>query len=411
MNKDEIVQKHIKGMKKHARKQQLRNARRKTGVRGKTSKPRLKKISATDWEEWDEIEFDRYQPILSKDEIERRREIERRVNVDHDLDSGKAVELNQPDSNSSTEQTALVVEAGAGLCRVDLNGEIILCDIRGNVKDAVTRYVNTLAVGDWVLIQKNGNERGVVEAVLPRRSVLARPYSPDAGKLIDGLEQIVVANVDRLLIVASWREPYIWPALIDRYLIAAQRNQIEAVICIHKIDLMEDPVEFNETIQPYQSLGYQLVLSSTVSGVGIENLRLLLQDSTTVLAGLSGVGKSSILSAVEPDLNLKTGSVSEHGLFTGQGRHTTTQASLWKLANGGIVIDTPGIRSFGIAGIAPNELSNWYPEMNALAGKCRFGNCTHTTEPDCAVIAAVKNGSVSELRYKNYNQILEELSV
>jgi ribosome biogenesis GTPase len=220
----------------------------------------------------------------------------------------------------------------------------------------------------------------------------------------------VVANVDRLLIVASWREPYIWPALIDRYLIAAQRNQIEAVICIHKVDLVEDPVEFNETIQPYQSLGYKFLLSSTVSGVGIDSLRVLLQDSTTVLAGLSGVGKSSILSAIQPDLNLKTGSVSEHGLFTGQGRHTTTQASLWKLANGGMVIDTPGIRSFGIAGIVPNELSNWYPEMNALAGKCRFGNCTHTNEPDCAVKAALKNGSVSELRYKNYNQILEELS-
>jgi len=410
MNKDEIVQKHIKGMKKHARKQQLKNARRKTGVHGKESKPRLKKISAVDWEEWDEFEFDTYQPILSKDEIERRREIERMVNVDHDLDSEKDVDRNQSVSDASTGQAALVVEAGAGLCRVDLNGEIILCDVRGNVKDAVTRYVNPLAVGDWVLIQKNGNERGVVEAVLPRRSVLARPYSPDVGKVIDNLEQIVVANVDRLLIVASWREPYLWPALIDRYLITAQRNQIEAVICIHKIDLVEDPVEFNDIVQVYQTLGYPLVLSSTVNGVGIDRLRQLLQDTTTVLAGLSGVGKSSILSAIQPGLNLKTGRVSEHGLFTGQGRHTTTQASLWKLANGGMVIDTPGIRSFGIAGIAPNELSNWYPEMIALAGKCRFGNCTHTSEPDCAVKAAVQNGSVSELRYKNYNQILEELS-
>jgi ribosome biogenesis GTPase len=410
MNKDEIVQKHIKGMEKHARKQQLRNARRKTGVRSKASKPRLKKISATDWDEWDQVEFDTYQPILSKDEIDRRREIERMVNDDRNLDSEMAVDGNQSDPDAFTGQTALVVEAGAGLCRVDLNGEIILCDIRGNVKDAVTRYVNPLAVGDWVLVQRNGGERGVVESVLPRRSVLARPYSPDAGKVIDGLEQIVVANVDRLLIVASWREPYIWPALIDRYLIAAQRNQIEAVICIHKVDLVEDPVKFNETIQPYQALGYQLMLSSTVSGVGIDSLRLLLQDTATVLAGLSGVGKSSILCAIQPDLNLKTGSVSEHGLFTGQGRHTTTQASLWKLANGGMVIDTPGIRSFGIAGIAPDELSSWYPEMNALAGECRFGNCTHTSEPDCAVKAAVKNGLVSELRYKNYNQILEELS-
>jgi ribosome biogenesis GTPase len=260
------------------------------------------------------------------------------------------------------------------------------------------------------LISKNGSERGVVEAVFPRRSVLTRPYSPDVGKVVDDLEQIVVANVDRLLIVASWREPYIWPALIDRYLIAAQRNRIDPVICIHKIDLVDDQVEFNETIQTYQALGYPLVLSSTVSGIGIDRLRQLLQDSTTVLAGLSGVGKSSILSAIQPGLNLKTGNVSEHGLFTGQGQHTTTQASLWKLANGGMVIDTPGIRTFGIAGIAPNELSSWYPEINAIAGNCRFGNCTHTREPDCAIKEAIKLGSVSELRYKNYVQILEELS-
>jgi ribosome biogenesis GTPase len=413
MNKNDIVQKHIKGMKKHARKQQLRDARRKTGVRTKTSKPRLKKIIATDWDDWDDlddIEFNTFQPILSKDETERRREIEKLVAPVAGEEIGKDAILNNTDSDASRGRTALVLEAGAGLCRVDLNGEIILCDVRGNVKDAVSRYVNPLAVGDWVLISKNGTERGVVEAVLPRRSVLVRPYSPDVGKVIDDLEQIVVANVDRLLIVASWREPYLWPALIDRYLIAAQRNQIEAVICIHKIDLVEDQVEFNEIVETYQSLGYQQVLSSMVTGVGIDSIRQLLQGTTTVLAGLSGVGKSSILSAIQPELNLKTGSVSEHGLYTGQGRHTTTQASLWKLDNGGMVIDTPGIRSFGIAGIARSDLSNWYPEMNTLAGKCRFGNCTHTSEPDCAVKDAVKNGSISELRYKNYSQILDELS-
>jgi ribosome biogenesis GTPase len=296
------------------------------------------------------------------------------------------------------------------MCRVDLDDEIILCDIRGNVKDAVTGYVNPIAVGDQVLVSTNGSDRGIIEAVLPRRSVLARPYSPDQGKVLDDLYQIVVANVDRLLIVASWREPYIWPALIDRYLIAAQRNQIEPVICINKIDLVDDQAELEDTLAPYRQLGLQLILTSAITKAGIDELRELLSDGTSVLAGLSGVGKSTLLTKVQPSLDLKTGNVSEHGLFTGQGRHTTTQSNLWKLDNGGVVIDTPGVRTFGLAGIAPADLASWYPEIVSFAGKCRYGNCTHTNEPNCAVQAAVHDGSISKLRYKNYTQILEELS-
>ncbi len=403
-------------MQKHIRKQQLRDARRKAGLRAQTKKPRLKKISTNDWDNWDELdelELDTYESILPKGERERRREIEKQAFGGGSNGNSQGIaesEGTESTPNSSLGTSALVVEAGSGLCRVDLDGEIILCDIRGNIKDVVTGYVNPVAVGDQVLVSNNGAERGVVEAVLPRRSVLARPYSPDVGKIIEGLEQIVVANVDRLLIVASWREPYIWPALIDRYLIAAQRNQLEAVICINKVDLIEDQTEFEATIAPYRELGHRLILSSAVTSAGIDALRELLSESTSVLAGLSGVGKSSLLTAVQPSLNLKVGSVSEHGLFTGQGRHTTTQSSLWKLENGGVVIDTPGVRTFGVAGIAPDELASWYPEMVSLAGQCRYGNCTHTTEPDCAIQAAIQDGSISDLRYKNYRQIFEELS-
>ena len=413
MNKNKIVQKHIKGMQKHARKQQLRAARQKSGIRTNIKKPRLKKISPNNWDDWDEIdELDTYQPILSKYEQERRREIEKTIQQGTSKVSPESPDSEKLGSSSisNASSPALVVEAGSGLCRVDQNGEIILCDIRGNVKDAVTRYVNPVPVGDRVLISKNGSSRGVVETVLPRHSVLARPYSPNQGKILDDLHQIVVANVDRLLIVTSWREPYIWPALIDRYLIASQRNKIEPVICINKVDLIEDQEAFDETIHPYKELGYSLILTSTVSGVGINQLRALLRDSTTVLVGLSGVGKSSLLRAVQPSLQLKVGTVSKHGLFTGQGRHTTTQSNLIKLDNGGVVIDTPGVRTFGLAGIGPSDLSSWYPEMVKVDRHCRYGNCTHTNEPNCAVRSAVSAGSISDLRYKNYTQILEELS-
>jgi ribosome biogenesis GTPase len=406
---------YIKQMQKHTRKQKLREARRKSGPRAHKKKPRLKKVSLNDWDDWDnldELEFEAYQPIRTKGESERRREIEKTISGGP---NGNPREVADPEKAASPQKasrgtSALVVETSSGICRVDMDGEIILCEIRGNVKNAVTGYVNPVAVGDQVIVSKNGTERGVVESVLPRRSVLTRPYSPDQGKVLDNLYQIVVANVDRLLIVASWREPYIWPALIDRYLIAAQRNQIDPVICINKIDLVDDQVDFENTLTPYRDLGFRLILTSAVTKTGIDELGELLSQGTSVLAGLSGVGKSTLLTTVQPSLDLKIGNVSEHGLFTGQGRHTTTQSSLWKLDNGGVVIDTPGVRTFGVAGIAHTELASWYPEMTAFASQCRYGNCTHTNEPNCAIQAAVEDGSISKIRYKNYTQILEELS-
>jgi len=298
----------------------------------------------------------------------------------------------------------LVVEVSSGLCRVEIDDDILVCSLRGNLKKQETGYSNLVAVGDLVTITREDNEKGVVESVLPRRSVLARCH----GSVLS-LRQIIVANVDQALIVTSWREPHIWPELIDRYLIAAQRNNLEAIICINKIDLIEDQETFDTIVQAYAKLGYKFLLTSTITGEGIDELRTIFSESTTVLAGLSGVGKSSLLTAVQPNLDLRTGSVAERGLFRGQGKHTTTQSSLWKLENGGIVIDTPGIRDFGIAGISQIELASWYPEMVALSGKCRYRDCTHINELDCAIKSAIETGKISQLRYKNYAAIRESL--
>jgi len=409
-DKNDSVQKYIQGMQKHTRKQQLRDARRKSRPRTPEKKPRFKKVSIHDWDDLDEMAFDTYEPILSQGENERRKEIEKAIQRGSNGNTSEIPDTDVMGSNpnSGSGISALVIETSSGMCRVEHDGETILCSVRGSLKNQETGYTNVVAVGDQVLISRNGDQ-GVVEAVFPRRSVLARPYSPDQGVVTD-LQQIVVANVDRLLIIASWREPYIWPALIDRYLITAQRNHLTAIICINKVDLIEDQTEFEATVAPYQALGHRLIKTSAVNSVGIDELRRLLSDGTSVLAGLSGVGKSSLLTAVQPSLDLKIGQVSEQGLFTGQGRHTTTQSRLWKLEGGGVVIDTPGVRTFGVAGIPPSQLAEWYPEMVKLAGQCRFSNCTHINEPDCAIQAAVTDGSISELRYKNYAQIIDELT-
>jgi ribosome biogenesis GTPase len=413
-DKNIIVERHLKQLEKHTLKQKLRDTRRKAGPKGLPKKPRMKKISPSAWDDMGDLEtmdYDVFEPVMPRGERERRRTIEKQALQRSSYLNHSELEESvgdNPLTQKGKTTLGLVVEAGSGMCRVDIEGGIMLCDIRGTVKNKNTRYVNVVAVGDKVQISRIGSDRGIVESVQPRRCVLSRPYSPDVGKT-SYLEQIVVANVDQLLIVASWREPFLWPALIDRYLITAQRNKIEAIICINKVDLLEDKNEFNAIVDVYQSLGYRLLLTSAVMGLGIPELRKILEDSTTVLAGLSGVGKSSLLTAVQPTLNLKIGNVSEHGLFTGQGRHTTTQSTLWRLDNNSVVVDTPGVRSFGIAGINPTQLSDWYPEMVSHAHQCRFGNCSHINEPDCGVITAVERGLISRMRYKSYTQIFEEL--
>ncbi len=215
--------------------------------------------------------------------------------------------------------------------------------------------------------------------------------------------------MDRVLIVASWRKPSFWPELVDRYLIAAERNHLEAVICVNKVDLVEDEIELEETLHPYRTAGYQVILTSAETCVGIDLLRELLIGSSTVFTGLSGVGKSSLLSKVQPGLSLRALSIGQRGKNRNQGRHTTTMASLYPLKEGGAVIDTPGIREFGLAFLEKQELASFYPEIALAAVECEFSDCSHTHEPKCGVKHAVADGAVSQMRYDSYQKILGSL--
>jgi ribosome biogenesis GTPase len=297
---------------------------------------------------------------------------------------------------------ATVIEVSTGLCRVQIDGRPILCEIRPSVRSSHSGYSNVVAVGDHVLVRMNGSERGYVEAVLPRRSALARP-----DVFYPHLQQVIVANVDQLLIVAAWREPAYWPELVDRYLISAQRNNLTAIICVNKVDLAEDPDEPRRLLAPYGDMGVPVLFTSAETTEGVEALRRLLTGRTTALAGLSGVGKSSLLSAAEPGLNLKVGEVSDR---KHEGRHTTTQASLHPLHAGGFVVDTPGIREFGLSGLAPAELLRFYPDLGWVGQGCRFEDCAHLEESGCAVRVAARNGAVSAMRYDNYLKIRRSLT-
>ena len=389
----------IEKMRKGSRKRQLREARRKSGNKKTVKKPRRKNWTSESIDIWDDANYQTEERIIPRGEHERRRNLEAQAFDETLLSSELASDI-----ETDPAQIGLVVEISSGLCRVEIGDKTFVCTLRGNLQTHETGYSNLIAVGDHVTISQEGSENGVVENVLPRRSILARSH----GRILS-LQQIVVANVDQILIVAAWREPHIWPQLLDRYLITAQRNNLKAIICINKIDLIEDQQSFNATIQPYAKLEHQFVLTSTVLGNGIRELSSILEGNTTVLAGLSGVGKSSLLTAIQPSLNLRTSSVAERGLFRGQGKHTTTQSSLWKLDNGSVVIDTPGIRDFGLKGITKSQLASWYPEMKAVSGKCRYADCTHINEPECIIKTAVETGSVSKLRYKNYIVIMDKL--
>jgi len=305
------------------------------------------------------------------------------------------------------QQQGVVVEVSSGLCRVAIDKRTLTCGIRGGLSAEESGFTNVIAVGDVVLVSEDGTSQGVVEAILPRRSVLARPdVFHDGYRTRDRhRQQVIAANVDQLLIVASWREPHLWPELVDRYLIAAERNHLSPIICVNKVDLAENVDLCQEALQPYVGLGYRVLYTSALSGEGVPKLRAALHGHTTVLAGMSGVGKSSLLAAVEPGLQLRTRAVSEQ---SGEGKHTTTQVQMLKLEAGGSVIDTPGIREFGLSGLVRGELIQFYPEIAAVEG-CRFSNCSHTHEPGCAVKAAVRQGIVSATRYHSYKKILQDL--
>ncbi len=283
----------------------------------------------------------------------------------------------------------LAVHGLASVVRTD-DGRTFQCATRRLLKNLSTDQRHVVAAGDVVFFRAESDTHGLIERIEPRTSVLARTSK--------GRQHVLVTNVDQLLIVASAAEPRLKPNLIDRFLVEAERTRIAPVICINKIDLIE-PADLMPLAGVYGQMGYEVLLVSAAKEIGIDRLRSLVHNKETVVAGQSGVGKSSLLNAIEPDLALRVGEVSQENQ---KGKHTTTVARLIPLAMGGYVVDTPGIRQFQLWDVIPEEVAGYYRDLRPYGNLCRFPNCTHTHESHCAVKDAVADGRLDVRRYESY---------
>lgn len=312
------------------------------------------------------------------------------------LDSGSPFSVFLEPSSRDVIRGRVVAVQGL-ICLVeDEASRSYRCVLRQVLKRLLTRQRSAVVTGDLVLFRTVGSQDGVIESVLPRRGVLSREYR--------GREHVIISNVDQVLIVGSASQPRLKPHLIDRFLVAAEKSGIRPVICINKIDLVE-PAALQPLVGLYSQLGYRVLLVSAKTGFGLDRLIRILQGRVSVLAGQSGVGKSSLFNAVDPDLKLPVGEVSEENE---KGRHTTTTARIFRFRFGGYVADTPGLRQFQCWDLVREETANYFVEMRPYLSRCRFPDCLHLDEADCSVKNAVADGWIDERRYESYRHLVWE---
>lgn len=309
---------------------------------------------------------------------------------------------------------------------VHTNGRMIKCSLssklwkdfetsggKGGRKKKVTntreKHMDPVAIGDRVRCQLSGADTGMILEVLPRQNQLTRQSAkPMPGA--HAFEQVIAANLDQVVPVFAAANPEPRWHMLDRYLVAAEYHELPVRIAITKMDLVRNtPVEAEllEAVERYRRIGYPVTLTSAQNNLGLEELREILTGKASVLVGKSGVGKTSLLNAIEPGLGLRVQTVNE---TTGKGRHTTTHLEMFPLAAGGAIIDTPGVREFGLIGLTPEDVAGCFPEMRPFLGQCQFGqSCRHEDEPGCAIRQAVMEGAISPYRYKSYLRLKVDL--
>ena len=282
------------------------------------------------------------------------------------------------------------------------NRELFDCRIKGKFRVAGIKSTNPLAVGDFVEfeLEEKDERQGIIQAIEDRKNYIVRK-SVNLSKRV----HIIASNMDQALLVTTLAQPMTSTGFMDRFLATAEAYSIPTVIVFNKIDvygeeeLME--LEYREAV--YSAIGYKVLKTSATQGQGLEELKDILEGKTTLLSGHSGVGKSTLVNAIEPELDLRTGEVSNSHR---KGQHTTTFAEMYPLTIGGDIIDTPGIKGFGMVNMEKEEISHFFPELFALSKECRFHNCLHVNEPQCAVKEALEANKIAPTRYESYlNQL------
>ena len=279
-------------------------------------------------------------------------------------------------------------------------GEVLRCRMRGKLRLRGVRSTNPVVVGDTVHCECGEDGEWVIVDIAPRHNYIIRRASNLSKE-----SHIIASNIDRAMLVVTLVEPVTATEFIDRFLVTCEAYKVPVTILLAKIDLLQDnPEAIAEFHRIYEGAGYEVIDISATEGVGVERVKAMLVGKTTLLSGNSGVGKSTLIGAIDPTIDIRTGEISDS---FHKGKHTTTFSTMYRIADG-YIIDTPGVKGFGLIDIDDKELWHYFPEMISRAGECKFFNCTHTHEPHCAVIEAVKREEIAFSRYESYLKILDE---
>ena len=294
----------------------------------------------------------------------------------------------------------IVISSTGSWYEVATATERLNCRIRGRLRLKGIRSTNPVVVGDRVVVEPDGDS-SVITGILPRRNYIIRRASNLSKE-----SHIIAANIDHALLIVTLCSPTTPREFVDRFLVTCEAYKVPVTIVLGKADLIDAQAqeEAEEFTAIYNDAGYRVIRLSSVTGEGIDEIRSMLCNHTTLVAGNSGVGKSTLIGEIDPTIDIRIGEISDSHQ---QGKHTTTFSTMYPL-DGGYIIDTPGIKGFGLIDIDDKELCRYFPEMMRLSPECRFYNCTHTHEPGCAVQEAVKEGRVAWSRYESYLKILDE---
>ena len=294
----------------------------------------------------------------------------------------------------------LVMRATGSWYEVLHENEILRCRMRGKLRLRGVRSTNPVVVGDTVHCECGEDGEWVIVDIAPRHNYIIRRASNLSKE-----SHIIASNIDRAMLVVTLVEPVTAVEFIDRFLVTCEAYKVPVTILLAKIDLLRETPEMVEQFhQVYEGAGYEVIDISATEGIGVERIKAMLEGKTTLLSGNSGVGKSTLIGAIDPTIDIRTGEISDS---FHKGKHTTTFSTMYRVADG-FIIDTPGVKGFGLIDIDDKELWHFFPEMISRAGECKFFNCTHTHEPHCAVIEAVKREEIAFSRYESYLKILDE---